>query len=105
MTTTDDESTSLRIRDRLIESGNTSCVKIYAGCQSRYFWEGAWRDATEYVITALTLTSELTHLTEAIRSAHNYVTPEIVARKLDALTSDYEQWVVATLDELGETRR
>lgn len=101
ITTTDDQVTSQRISDQLVQSRRTPCVKIYPGCLSRYFWNGSWHEATEYVIVTLALAPDLEQLTAIIKSVHNYTNPEIVARQLKILSSDYADWIQATIVELG----
>jgi periplasmic divalent cation tolerance protein len=99
-TTTDELSASLVIRDRLVESNLTPCVKIQPGCQSTYFWEGAWRNAQEHVLTALVPEAYLEQLVSIIKSAHNYTNPEIIARRLTVLSSEYASWIHDSLAEL-----
>jgi periplasmic divalent cation tolerance protein len=99
-TTTDELSTGLVIRDRLVQSNLTPCVKIQPGCQSAYFWDGAWRNAQEYVLTALVPEVHLDQLVSVVKSAHNYANPEIIARQLIVLSSDYATWIDVSLAEL-----
>ncbi|WP_298210873.1 divalent cation tolerance protein CutA [Ferrimicrobium sp.] len=99
-TTTDEASVSLSLRDQLVASRLTPCVKIQAGCQSTYYWGGGWQSADEYVITALTLEAHLAQLVAIIKSAHNYVNPEIVARKIVVLSKEYASWLDSALAEL-----
>ena len=99
-TTTDEASVSLMLRDQLVASNLTPCVKILAGSQSKYYWNGGWQNADEYVITALTLEPHLDRLASIIKSAHNYVNPEIIARPIVVLSKEYADWVWDVLVEL-----
>ncbi|WP_298344115.1 divalent cation tolerance protein CutA [Ferrimicrobium sp.] len=103
-TTTDEATVSLALRDQLVASNLTPCVKIQAGCQSKYYWNGSWQNADEYVITALTLETHLGHLVSIIKSAHNYVNPEVIARPIVVLSKEYADWVQDVLLELQAGR-
>jgi periplasmic divalent cation tolerance protein len=99
-TTTDEAESCYQIRDRLVSSGLTPCVKIQPGCESTYYWHSAWQTSQEFVITTLTCETHVDQLASIIRSAHNYENPEIIARQLSILSKDYADWLTTTLMEL-----
>jgi len=71
-----------------------ACAQVGGPITSVYRWEGAVQEAVEWTLVCKTAAGRLDALIEAIRGAHPYDTPEILAV---AATGDpaYLAWVEA----------
>lgn len=81
-----------RIADLVVRKGLAACVNIM-GVGSIYRWEGKIRQEREELMVIKTTGDLLEDLTEAIRGAHPYETPEIVALPVVGGHADYLAWV------------
>lgn len=95
LTNCPDADTAGRIASLLVEKRLAACVNILAPCSSVYRWEGKVERATEVPLLAKTTRAGYPALEAAIREAHPYELPEIVAVPLSAGLPDYLSWVAA----------
>lgn len=87
-----------------VEGRLAACARVSGPVASTYWWEGAVTSATEWVCTLKTTASRLPSLVIALRAAHSYDVPEIVATALVDGDPDYLAWVEAetTADGAGD---
>lgn len=93
MTTLPDEETALRIGRDLVERRLAACVSIGAAVRSIYRWQGEIEDAREVPLMIKTAAARYDALEQALRAAHPYGVPEIVALPVERGLADYLQWV------------
>lgn len=93
LTTLPDEATAARIARDLVERGLAACVSIGAPVRSIYRWQGALEDAQEVPLTIKTSASAYDALAAALRDAHPYDLPEIIAVPVARGLDDYLTWV------------
>ena len=95
LTNLPDRAAAERIADLLIEKNLAACVNILAPCRSVYRWKGAVQHDEEHPMLVKTTTERYAELERAIRSAHPYELPEIVAVPIEHGLPEYLQWVSA----------
>ena len=79
----------------LVEDRLAACVNVLPGVRSVYQWQGAVEEATEVTMLIKTAQSRYPELEAAIRSAHPYDVPEIIAIPLVAGFPAYMEWVIS----------
>lgn len=84
-----------RIADLLVEQKLAACVNILAACRSVYRWKGAVQHDEEHPLLIKTTAERYPALEAALRAAHPYELPEIVAVPLERGLPAYLEWVAA----------
>ncbi len=79
----------------LLDARLAACVNILAPCQSLYHWQGVLEEATEVPVQIKTTAARYPAVEAAIRLAHPYELPEIVAVPVERGLPGYLAWVVA----------
>lgn len=95
LTNLPDAAAAHALAKRLIENRLAACVNILAPCRSVYRWQGKIEDAAEVPLLIKTSAARYTELEAAIRAAHPYELPEIIAVPLSRGLPEYLGWVVA----------
>ncbi len=93
VTTAQREEDARRIADLLVEKRLAACVQIVGPITSVYRWKGQVESAREWQCQIKTRQSLLDDLFDAIRAAHPYEVPEIVALPIVAGSRDYLTWL------------
>lgn len=93
LTTLPDEATATRIARDLVERGLAACVSIGAPVRSIFRWQGVVEDAQEVPLTIKTGAAAYDALAAALRAAHPYELPEIIAVPVERELDDYLTWV------------
>ncbi|MGN6388842.1 MAG: divalent-cation tolerance protein CutA [Burkholderiaceae bacterium] len=88
-----DRDAAQAIARDLVERRLAACVTLGAAVRSVYRWQGAIEEADEVLLTAKTVESRYAELEAAIRAAHPYEVPEIVAVPVMRGADDYLRWV------------
>jgi len=95
LTNLPDRAAAERLADILIEKKLAACVNILAPCRSVYRWKGALQHDEEHPMLIKTTVERYSLLEQAIRAAHPYELPEIIAVPLERGLPEYLQWVAA----------
>jgi periplasmic divalent cation tolerance protein len=95
LTNLPDRAAAERIAELAIEMKLAACVNILAPCRSVYRWKGAVQHDEEHPLLLKTTTERYAELERAIRSAHPYELPEIVAVPIERGLAEYLGWVEA----------
>ena len=95
LTNLPDRASAERIGDLLIENRLAACVNILAPCRSVYRWKGAVQHDEEHPLLVKTTTERYAELERAIRGAHPYELPEIIAVPIEHGLPEYLEWVSA----------
>ena len=95
MTNLPDRAAAEKLAVLVVEERLAACVNILAPCASVYQWQGAVERADEVPLMIKTTEERYPQLEVAIRSAHPYETPEIVAIPIVDGLPEYLAWVVA----------
>ena len=93
MTHMPDAATAEALAGALVEARLAACASVAANVQSVYRWQGKIERANEVTLTIKTTQRHYPALESAIRAAHPYELPEIIALPVVAGLSSYLQWV------------
>src|SRR3970282_2954836 len=74
-----DRAAAERLADLVIGQKLAACVNILAPCRSVYRWKGAVQHDEEHPLLIKTTAQRYPALEQALRSAHPYELPEIIA--------------------------
>jgi periplasmic divalent cation tolerance protein len=87
------EEEAHRIAELLVRERKAACVNIVPRVESVFEWEGKLELARESLLIAKTRASLFPELVAAVKGAHNYELPEIIALPIVAGNEDYLQWL------------
>lgn len=93
LTTLPDAPTAERIAGELVAARLAACVNVLAPVRSVYRWQGAVETADEVPLLMKTTRERYPALEAALRAAHPYELPEIVALPVAAGLAPYLAWV------------
>jgi periplasmic divalent cation tolerance protein len=77
----------------LIDARLAACAQVVGPIHSAYHWKGAVERAEEWLCLIKTASAKFTALEKAIKEAHPYTVPEILAVPVLAGNPDYLQWM------------
>jgi periplasmic divalent cation tolerance protein len=97
LTTVGSEEEATRIADTLLELRLAACVQTIGPIVSRYRWQGTLEEEREWQLLAKTEAGLYPEVEAAIRAAHSYEQPEILAIPVLAGSSGYLSWVSANV--------
>ena len=98
LTNVPERAAAERLADMLVEQRLAACVNILAPCRSVYRWKGAVQRDEEHPMLMKTTAERYPALEQALRAAHPYELPEIIAVPVERGLPAYLEWVA------GETR-
>jgi periplasmic divalent cation tolerance protein len=90
-----DRESAGRLAHLLIGKRLAACINILSPCRSVYRWKGKTEDAEEFPVLIKTTRARYPELEAAIRAAHPYELPEIIAVPLAGGLPAYLEWVEA----------
>jgi len=93
-----DRDSALALARQLVEARLAACVNVGAECVSVYRWQGKIDTANEVPLFIKTQASLYLPVEAAIKAAHPYELPEIVAVSIGNGLPAYLQWLA---DETG----
>lgn len=98
LTNVPERAAAERLADMLVEQRLAACVNILAPCRSVYRWKGTVQRDEEHPMLMKTTVERYPALEQALRAAHPYELPEIIAVPVERGLPAYLEWVA------GETR-
>lgn len=98
LTNVPERAAAERLADMLVERRLAACVNILAPCRSVYRWKDAVQHEEEHPMLMKTTVERYPALEQALRAAHPYELPEIIAVPVERGLAAYLDWVT------GETR-
>ena len=101
LTNLPDRAAAERLADLLVEKRLAACVNILAPCRSVYRWKDDLQHDDEHPMLIKTTTEGYHALEDAIRAAHPYELPEIIAVPIERGLPAYLDWLAA---ETGASR-
>jgi periplasmic divalent cation tolerance protein len=93
LTTAASEEEAGRIAVLLVERRLAACVQVAGPIVSRYRWQGELEEEREWHCLAKTTGGAYEKVEAAIREAHSYEEPEIVATPIVAGSAGYLAWI------------
>lgn len=97
LTTAGSEEEAERIGTALLERRLAACVQTLGPIVSRYRWRGKLEREREWQCLAKTEARLYEDVEAAIRAAHSYAEPEILAIPVLAGSQGYLEWVSANV--------
>lgn len=95
LTTTDAPDKADTLARTAVESKAAACAQIEGPVTSVYRWEGAVQTDQEWRVLFKTTADRYEALQAAIKAAHDYDTPEIIATPITHGSPEYLAWVTA----------
>ena len=95
LTTLPDRVAADALGRSLVEARLAACVSVGAPVQSIYHWRGSIETSSEAPLTIKTRADLFDAVAAAIRAAHPYELPEILAVPVCDGTADYLAWIDA----------
>ncbi len=95
LTNLPDRAAAEQLADTLIGQKLAACVNILAPCRSVYRWKGEVQHDEEHPVLIKTSEERYPALEQALRAAHPYELPEIIAVPIQRGLPDYLAWVAA----------
>lgn len=77
----------------LVKQRLAACANILPGMRSVYWWRGRMERAEETVLVAKTRTDLVEALTEAVKAAHGYEVPCVIALPVTGGNPDFLRWI------------
>ena len=93
ITTVETHAQATQIAQSLVENRLAACVQLDGPIESHYVWDGALTSASEWRLTAKSLTERVPDLQRHLRQIHPYKVPEIVVLVIDDAGPEYVEWV------------
>lgn len=93
LTNVPDDGVAAAIARLLVEQRLAACVNIMPQVRSIYQWQGAVEQASEVTLWIKTTQARYAELEAAIKSAHPYQVPEIIAMPIVAGLPQYLDWI------------
>ena len=90
-----DRAAAEKLAGTLVEKRVAACVSILAPCRSVYRWKDAVQHDEEHPVLIKTTQERYAALEAAIRAAHPYGLPEIIAVPIERGLPAYLDWVAA----------
>lgn len=84
-----------RLAALLVDGGLAACAQVVGPIRSRYRWRGAVETAEEWLLLVKTTRDAWPSVERAIRAAHPYDEPELIALAVVAGSERYLGWVEA----------
>ena len=101
LTNLPDRAIAEQLATMLVDRQLAACVNILAPCRSVYRWKGAVQHDEEHPMLIKTTRERYAALEQALRAAHPYELPEIIAVPIERGLPAYLDWVAA---ETGDIR-
>ena len=95
LTNLPDRAAAERIAELLVARQLAACVNILAPCRSVYRWKGEVQHEEEHPMLIKTTAASYPALEQALRDAHPYELPEIIAVPIERGLPAYLAWVAA----------
>lgn len=97
LTNVPERSAAERLADMLVEKRLAACVSILAPCRSVYRWKGAVQHDEEHPMLIKTTAERYPALEQALRAAHPYELPEIIAMPVERGLPAYLEWLAGEM--------
>lgn len=104
LTTLPDRTQAETLAASLVEARHAACVTVLPAARSIYRWQGVIESAEEIMLLIKTQDEAYPALEAAIRAAHPYDVPEILAFPAVCGLPAYLAWVHAETQTSGDAR-
>ncbi len=94
LTNVPDAHAAQALARQLVEQKLAACVNSLPAVRSIYRWQGVIEEATEVTLLIKTVRARYAELEAAIKAAHPYDVPEIIALPISECLPAYLGWIV-----------
>ncbi len=84
-----------RIAKCLLGQKLAACVNITGKVDSLFWWKGSLDKASEWLLVIKSRKDKFKQIVKAVRAAHSYQVPEIIALPIIAGDKEYLRWIDA----------
>ncbi len=95
LTNLPDRAAAEKLAEELVGKRVAACINILAPCRSVYRWKGAVQHDEEHPMLIKTTHERYPALEQALRAAHPYELPEIIALPVEQGLPAYLDWVAS----------
>jgi periplasmic divalent cation tolerance protein len=86
-----------KIAQSLLKQKLAACVNIAGKIDSFFWWKGSPDKASEVLLLIKSRKDKFKQIVRAVRKAHSYQVPEIIALPIIAGDKEYLRWIDATV--------
>lgn len=94
-----DEATAHHMARSLVEGRVAACINILPGVRSVYRWQGKIEEAQEVTLLIKTTQARYVDLEAAVKAAHPYDVPELIALPIVAGLPEYLSWIATETEK------
>ena len=94
MTTINSRDAAQKIAESVVGQRLAACAQVIGPITSTYWWKGKRETAEEWLCLMKTRKELYEELEQAIRTAHSYEVPDILAMPISAGLQSYLDWIV-----------
>lgn len=95
LTNVPDEASAQAIASAVVEQRLAACVNVLPAVRSIYQWQGVVEQASEVTLLMKTTMARYADLEAAVKAAHPYEVPEIIAIAVAAGLPAYLEWIAS----------
>ena len=99
LTTAGSLSEAKKISRLILSHRLAACVNILSGVDSHYWWRGAMRRATEFLLLIKSSRSRLNDLAKLVKKYHSYEVPELIAFSVVWGDRRYLHWLKESMEK------
>ncbi len=104
LVTVGSEAEAEHIASTLVEQKLVACVNVLPGILSVFQWEGAVTKEREVLLIAKTVSQLFDRVAHAVKAAHSYDLPEVIALPVQHGLPEYLSWVRETTSQAGQVK-
>ena len=93
-TTVDDKAKAQELAALMVEKRLAACAQVSGPISSTYWWQGQVETEEEWQCIFKTRQDLFEKLENAVKAAHSYDTPAIIAIPLVGINRDYLEWLI-----------
>lgn len=97
LVTASSKKEAAKIAKKLIENKLAACVNIIGKVNSLFWWKGAIDTSPEALLVIKSKRSKFSAIVQAVKSAHSYEVPEIIALPIVLGEKNYLRWIDESL--------